>query len=349
MFSERTLDGIEREPNVFFKRANTKEPERGGAVKERTWQHKDTLLELRQAWAETANGALAREGHEPTLDHRSLAAQGITDREPEPHLGREQTAMLRRGEPSELGAKVIELRDYRERLGEVEREIGETRGQILDLQRAREERERQQQARAETRKRTPEISEPSREIDAARAELETKFEALQQRVEARRAPPREPVVEKSDLDRKLDELKARREARQAPEREAASKHADLDQRLEALKARREARLEAARLELERETGRPHPFAAQTQVRGRLLDRVELAGTSFARIETDKGYTLVRWQPDMAAHQGRDVTVELEGGREVARALSMLSREEKQLIRPGPKPARAVRSSIWSFK
>ena len=93
-----------------------------------------------------ANHALAREGHEARLDHRSLAAQGITDREPEPHLGREQTAMLRRGEPSELGAKVIELRDYRESLGEVEREIGKTRGQIIDLQRAREAREQRMEA-----------------------------------------------------------------------------------------------------------------------------------------------------------------------------------------------------------
>ena len=69
----------------------------------------------------------------------------------------------------------------------------------------------------------------------------------------------------------------------------------------------------------------------------MIDRVELAGTSFARIENEKGYTLVRWQTDMAAHQGREVTIELEGGRDVARALSILSREEKPIIRPGPKP------------
>ena len=73
------------------------------------------------------------------------------------------------------------------------------------------------------------------------------------------------------------------------------------------------------------------------MRGRLIDRVELAGTSFVRIENDTGYMLVRWQTDMSAHQGREVTIELEGGRDVARALSILSREEKQIIRPGPKP------------
>jgi hypothetical protein len=340
MFSERTLDGIERAPNVFFKRANTQHPERGGAMKTRAWQHKATLLELRQAWAETANRALVREGHEPTLDHRSLAAQGITDREPEPHLGREQTAMLRRGEPSELGAKVIELRAYRERLREVEREIGETRGEIIDLQRVREAREREQEQQKEREvvpERTPSIIEQPRETHAARAELEGKFEALQKRVAARRSQPSEPVVEKSELDRKLDELNTRRDGRPAQVRDATPGQSDLDRRLENMNARREARLEAARIELELETGRPHQFASEAQVRGRLIDRVELAGTSFARIENDKGYMLVRWQTDMSAHQGREVTIELEGGRDVARALSILSREEKQIIRPGPKP------------
>ncbi|MBN4842137.1 MobA/MobL family protein, partial [Citrobacter braakii] len=35
MFSERLNDGIERDPQPYFKRANTKNPERGGAKKVR--------------------------------------------------------------------------------------------------------------------------------------------------------------------------------------------------------------------------------------------------------------------------------------------------------------------------
>jgi hypothetical protein len=334
MFSERTLDGIEREAKVFFKRANTKEPERGGAVKERTWQHKDTLLELRQSWAETANHALAREGHEARLDHRSLAAQGITDREPEPHLGREQTAMLRRGEPSELGAKVIELREYRERLGEVEREIGETRGQIIDLQRAREAREQGMEARLERLDAGQAEAQPPAHKSSAH---QRHLEALIERLEARQteAEPQAPA-HKSEHQRHLEALIERLGARDQETPEVLQ-GTDWRRRVDERRQLPEARLERARLELESTTGMPHQFAQGDRVSGRLIDQVDLAGTPFARIDQEHGYTLVRWQSDMAAHQGREVTIELEGGREVARALSMLSREEKQVIRPGPKP------------
>ena len=34
MFSERTIDGIERDPDQYFKRYNSKNPEKGGAKKQ---------------------------------------------------------------------------------------------------------------------------------------------------------------------------------------------------------------------------------------------------------------------------------------------------------------------------
>jgi hypothetical protein len=336
MFSERTLDGIERAPNVFFKRANTQHPERGGAMKTRAWQHKATLLELRQAWAETANRALTREGHEPTLDHRSLAAQGITDREPEPHLGREQTAMLRRGEPSELGAKVIELRDYRDRLREVEREIGETHGQIIDLQRAREAREQRQDVLFERLDTGQTKAQPNPPAHTS-SEHQRNLEALIERLNVRQAEggPQTPAP-KSEHERHLEALIERLGTRDQ-ETPQVLHGTDWRRRVNEQRQLSETRLERDRLELERDTGIPHQFAPGDRVSGRLIDRVDLAGTPFARIEQAHGYTLVRWQSDMAAHQGREVTIELEGGREVARALSRLAREEKQIIRPGPKP------------
>jgi len=90
MYSERRLDGMERDPDQFFKRYNAKNPERGGAQKasggKARGELKDELLATRQQWAEVQNEHLARHGHDVRVDHRSLKDQGI-DRAPEKHLG----------------------------------------------------------------------------------------------------------------------------------------------------------------------------------------------------------------------------------------------------------------------
>jgi hypothetical protein len=90
MYSERRLDGIERDPDQFFKRYNAKNPERGGAQKvsggKTLGEMKHELLATRQRWAEVQNEHLVRCGHDTHVDHRSLNDQGI-DRTPEKHLG----------------------------------------------------------------------------------------------------------------------------------------------------------------------------------------------------------------------------------------------------------------------
>ena len=72
MFSERKLDGIDRELNRFFKRANSKKPELGGAKKDREWQKKERLLGLRKSWEIQANEMLKAHGYEARIDSRSL-------------------------------------------------------------------------------------------------------------------------------------------------------------------------------------------------------------------------------------------------------------------------------------
>lgn len=72
MFSERELDGIDRELSQFFKRANSKEPEKGGAEKNREWQDKSRLLELRKSWEIESNNLLEKYGFEARIDCRSL-------------------------------------------------------------------------------------------------------------------------------------------------------------------------------------------------------------------------------------------------------------------------------------
>lgn len=90
MLSERMNDGIDRDPQQYFKRANNKEPERGGAKKvrfgETPTERKEHLVAQRERWADLQNTHLERYHHTDRVDARSLKAQGI-DREPERHLG----------------------------------------------------------------------------------------------------------------------------------------------------------------------------------------------------------------------------------------------------------------------
>ena len=92
MYSERTLDGIERDPAQYFKRYNAKHPELGGCRKDSAGTE-ERLLETRQRWAEVQNAHLQQYGHAARVDHRSLTDQGI-DRAPEQHLGGRRVRQL---------------------------------------------------------------------------------------------------------------------------------------------------------------------------------------------------------------------------------------------------------------
>ena len=125
MFSDRKLDGIERNPEQFFKRANSKAPEKGGCAKANTAaskaERKEKLVGLRERFATLQNAHLAKHGHADRVTHQSLDAQGIA-RQPERHLGpvavREQNTQLdvrlyraahRRAAEAEKAVKQIDL------------------------------------------------------------------------------------------------------------------------------------------------------------------------------------------------------------------------------------------------
>lgn len=72
MFSERKIDGINRDIELFFKRSNPKNAKLGGAKKDRNWQKKNRLLELRKSWEIEANLILEKYGFEERIDCRSL-------------------------------------------------------------------------------------------------------------------------------------------------------------------------------------------------------------------------------------------------------------------------------------
>jgi hypothetical protein len=146
MFSIRERDGIEREREQFFKRANDKSPEKGGAKKSREWskdsRENDRVGEIRLSWETLTNKALERAGYEVRIDRRTLEAQGI-DREPEPKMGPEVTQRIKRGQETEIGQKVLDLRAYkarREELLTLEREHREELAKVYEFQKEKEAR-----------------------------------------------------------------------------------------------------------------------------------------------------------------------------------------------------------------
>ena len=76
MFSERKLDGIERDPKEFFKRFNRKNPHLGGCEKTDEWTAYSKLYYIRQTWERIANEKLQEKGLEK-ISCRSLYAQRL--------------------------------------------------------------------------------------------------------------------------------------------------------------------------------------------------------------------------------------------------------------------------------
>jgi MobA/MobL family len=83
LFSERQMDGIERDAVQTFKRYNATHPERGGAQKETFGRgDRQAPYRLREAWCASVNVHLEQSGiSDAWLDPRSLKVRGI-DRQP---------------------------------------------------------------------------------------------------------------------------------------------------------------------------------------------------------------------------------------------------------------------------
>lgn len=60
MICPRKIDGVERDIKQFFSRYNSKNIEKGGALKDPYWNKKETLTHFRESWEETLNNALEK-------------------------------------------------------------------------------------------------------------------------------------------------------------------------------------------------------------------------------------------------------------------------------------------------
>lgn len=107
VFSVRQIDHFERTAEQFFKRANSKNPELGGAKKDREIIQKEFLRNVRRTWREQANQALEKYGHTARIDERSYEEQGI-DKVPRARIARvswQELSQLER-ENTNLGQEI---------------------------------------------------------------------------------------------------------------------------------------------------------------------------------------------------------------------------------------------------
>jgi hypothetical protein len=154
MFSERQVDGIERDPEQYFRRYNAKSPEKGGARKgygpragqtlSRAERAAD-LKELRGRWQEMANRYLEQLGHSARIDMRSHAERG-TGLLPE----KKQLPSQWRGAGRE---NVIEFRQARAALvlahEHMRQAVPDAKAEVISLEAERERRIRDREERSQ--------------------------------------------------------------------------------------------------------------------------------------------------------------------------------------------------------
>ena len=232
MYSERTVDGIDRDPELYFKRYNAKAPERGGCRKDSAGTQ-ERLQATRERWANIQNAHLERHGHAARVDHRSLEAQGVK-RQPEKHIGwkrmeradpgalRERRAAERELDAAERDAAVIDIGrelakatrelSLGERMERAQRLIQERDAAIADLAERRSELyklHRLALPRSQVEEAKQEAAELAKSVRAARSHvqaLEAESESL--------SPLR--FIRRKQLDRELPQ--ARRQAEETAAR-----------------------------------------------------------------------------------------------------------------------------------
>lgn len=208
MYSERSIDAIQRDPEHYFKRYNAKNPEKGGCRKDSAGTE-ERLQATRERWATMQNAHLERHGHTARVDHRSLKQQGI-ERTPEPHLGAARIKRMERMGGEEVAA-ILEQRCAE---GQKERADLELKASILDLSgdlaAAKAERDRPPPA--------PAISKEA--ITAGLAAARAQYE-MHKQVEAGKAQAREAFAQfKADQERQQQQ-EQKQEQRRLEQQHAA--------------------------------------------------------------------------------------------------------------------------------
>lgn len=218
MFSERQRDGIERDPEQYFKRYNAKSPEKGGARKGYGPSAGQTLTKaaraaelkaLRLRWADTCNRHLSQAGQEVRIDMRSHAERGTG-------LEAEAKQLPSQWRDLEQRAQVIEFRaakaDQVAAAGALARHVPDVRGELVNLA---AERERRELARRMVPEPLPDVA-PAQIHDLAAEREQRGLPAVEQAVPAKRENEAQRVerllAEAAAAKRQWDDLVRERQA-----------------------------------------------------------------------------------------------------------------------------------------
>lgn len=149
--------------------------EAGFGNKNREWNEREFLQQLRADWSDAVNLALARAGHQERIDHRSLEAQGI-ERIPQIHLGPNVCQMELKGIQTERGDRARAIDEANRQIQSLEIQLKATEI-LIHNEREREARERERQAEA---KRQAAEAQKQRQIDHINSLFNEVVETLRQ-------------------------------------------------------------------------------------------------------------------------------------------------------------------------
>lgn len=228
MFSERQRDGIERDPEHYFKRYNGKNPERGGAKKGYGSNAGQTLTKiervaelkaLRGRWERMCNDHLASIGSDARIDMRSYREQG-RDIAPE---AKQLPSQWR--DPAQRGV-ILEFRQANKDAAEAQRELApvvpNAGADLIDLQAERQRRdardaERERRRQAEDAAVKVRAAEMAKEVvrrsqqESAKRQEEWQRESAKRQEERQRESAKTYLVERNELSDQLSAIQKRRD------------------------------------------------------------------------------------------------------------------------------------------
>lgn len=216
MYSERTNDGIERDPAQYFRRYNAKHPERGGAKKaniQGTHSERAAALKaMRERWERLHNSHLARRGHRHGIDMRTLAEQGESRKPARKMTPSESAAKQRRAAAARVVAAALERLPSEElarRRAAAALPVAEAERRSYDLKKAEQAIRQAQDEMAERKERLQQYSRHTAKVQAEINGIQKGFKAAvkslfdggagQRRVESLKRQHR-PLKEAADRD-----------------------------------------------------------------------------------------------------------------------------------------------------
>ena len=176
--------------------------EDGFGKKKREWNRRDAVKDYREHWAEYANRALERAGHDERIDHRSLKEQGV-EREPQIHLGAQVMEM--------------EAKGIRTRVGDESRRISKVNRDIARRQESREKvradiKDERHQEEAASQMRSQQPSTPEQQSSTEQTKTQNPQEETQKKAQQR--------------DQQIEKQRQRNQAQQRQQKRERKKQKD---------------------------------------------------------------------------------------------------------------------------